>query len=96
MILQVLIAMVVGWVKRHQQQVIAYLSEEYRVLKRRRAQRNRARSRATGGRRARSVQMPPRPYTAWERTGGDGSHKSTVTVERWHGPDDHRSASSAR
>jgi transposase InsO family protein len=33
MILQVLIAMVAGWVQRHQQQVIAYLSEENRVLK---------------------------------------------------------------
>ena len=32
MILQVLIAMVAGWVQRHQQQVIAYLSEENRVL----------------------------------------------------------------
>jgi transposase InsO family protein len=33
MILQVLIAMVAGWVQCHQQQVIAYLSEENRVLK---------------------------------------------------------------
>jgi len=33
MILQVLIAMVAGWVQRHQQQVIAYLREENRVLK---------------------------------------------------------------
>ncbi len=33
MILHVLIAMVAGWVQRHQQQVIAYLSEENRVLK---------------------------------------------------------------
>ena len=33
MILQVLIAMVAGWIHRHQQQVIAYLQEEYRVLK---------------------------------------------------------------
>src|SRR6266478_2632480 len=33
MILQVLIAMVAGWVQRHQQQVISYLSEENRVLK---------------------------------------------------------------
>ena len=32
MILQVLIAMVGGWVQRHQQQVIAYLIEENRVL----------------------------------------------------------------
>ena len=32
MILQVLIAMVAGWVQRHQQQVIAYLIEENRVL----------------------------------------------------------------
>ena len=33
MILQVLIAMVAGWINRHQQQVIAYLQEENRVLK---------------------------------------------------------------
>jgi transposase InsO family protein len=33
MILHMLIAMVAGWVQRHQQQVIAYLSEENRVLK---------------------------------------------------------------
>jgi putative transposase len=33
MILHVLIAMVAGWVQRHQQQVIAYLLEENRVLK---------------------------------------------------------------
>jgi len=32
MILQVLIAMVAGWVQRHQQQVISYLIEENRVL----------------------------------------------------------------
>jgi putative transposase len=33
MILHVLIAMVAGWVQRHHQQVISYLSEENRVLK---------------------------------------------------------------
>ena len=33
MILQVLIAMVAGWLQRHQQQVIAYLLAENRVLK---------------------------------------------------------------
>jgi hypothetical protein len=33
MILQVLIAMVAGWIHRHQQQVIAYLQEENHVLK---------------------------------------------------------------
>jgi hypothetical protein len=33
MILQVLIAMVAGWVQRHQQQVISYVIEENRVLK---------------------------------------------------------------
>ena len=33
MILPVLIAMVAGWIQRHQQQVIAYLQEENRVLK---------------------------------------------------------------
>src|SRR2546426_4759103 len=33
MILQVIIAMVAGWINRHQQQVIAYLQEENRVLK---------------------------------------------------------------
>jgi hypothetical protein len=32
MILQVLIAMVAGWINRHQQQVITYLKEENRVL----------------------------------------------------------------
>src|ERR671924_1542542 len=33
MILQVLIAMIAGWIQRHQQQVITYLQEENRVLK---------------------------------------------------------------
>jgi hypothetical protein len=33
MILQVLIAMVAGWLQRHQQQVISYLLEENRILK---------------------------------------------------------------
>ena len=33
MILHVLIAMVAGWLQRHQQQVIAYLHEENRGLK---------------------------------------------------------------
>ena len=33
MILHVLIAMVAGWINRHQQHVIAYLHEENRVLK---------------------------------------------------------------
>ena len=33
MILHVFIAMIAGWVQRHQQQVIAYLQEENRVLK---------------------------------------------------------------
>jgi putative transposase len=33
MILQVLIAMVAGWVQRHQQQVISYLIEENRIIK---------------------------------------------------------------
>jgi len=33
MILQVIIALVAGWINRHQQQVITYLKEENRVLK---------------------------------------------------------------
>jgi putative transposase len=33
MILHVLIAMVAGWIQRHQQQVITYLQEENRILK---------------------------------------------------------------
>ena len=33
MILPVLIAMVAGWLQRHQQQVITYLIEENRILK---------------------------------------------------------------
>jgi hypothetical protein len=33
MLLPVLIAMVAGWLQRHQQQVITYLYEENRVLK---------------------------------------------------------------
>jgi hypothetical protein len=32
MILQLLIAMVAGWIRRHQQRVITYLQEEHRVL----------------------------------------------------------------
>ena len=39
MILHVLIAMVAGWINRHQQHVIAYLQEENRVLKAQRGQR---------------------------------------------------------
>jgi hypothetical protein len=33
MILHVLIAMVAGWIQRHQQHVIVYLQEENRVFK---------------------------------------------------------------
>jgi hypothetical protein len=33
MILHVLIAMVAGWINRHQQQVVSYLQEEKRILK---------------------------------------------------------------
>src|SRR2546428_11434650 len=33
MILHVLIAMIAGWIQRHQQHVIAYLQEENRLLK---------------------------------------------------------------
>lgn len=33
MILQVLIAMIAGWINRHQQQVITYQQEEIRILK---------------------------------------------------------------
>src|SRR5712691_3154971 len=33
MILHILIAMIAGWIQRHQQQVISYLIEENRVLK---------------------------------------------------------------
>jgi hypothetical protein len=33
MILPVLLAMLAGWIQRHQQQVITYLREENRVLK---------------------------------------------------------------
>jgi hypothetical protein len=33
MILQILIAMVTGWLQRHQQQIITYLLAENRVLK---------------------------------------------------------------
>jgi hypothetical protein len=33
MILQVLLAMLAGWIQRHQQQVITYLQEENRILK---------------------------------------------------------------
>ena len=33
MILQVIIAMVAGWINRHQQHVITYLKEENQVLK---------------------------------------------------------------
>jgi hypothetical protein len=50
MILHVLIAMIAGWVQRHQQQVIAYLQEENRVLK---AQRGGRRLRLTDTQRRR-------------------------------------------
>jgi putative transposase len=33
MVLHVLLAMLAGWIQRHQQQVITYLQEESRVLK---------------------------------------------------------------
>jgi hypothetical protein len=60
MILHVLIAMVAGWLQRHQQQVITYLHEENRVLK---AQ--------LGGRRLRLTDTAPAPRSA--RT-SDRSH----------------------
>jgi putative transposase len=50
MILHVLIAMIAGWVQRHQQQVIAYLQEENHVLK---AQRGGRRLRLTDTQRRR-------------------------------------------
>src|SRR5512132_1768626 len=50
MILHVLIAMLAGWLQRHQQQVIAYLQEENRVLK---AQRGGRRLRLTDTQRRR-------------------------------------------
>src|ERR1043166_1702854 len=57
MILHVLIAMVAGWIQRHQQQVIAYLQEENRVLK---AQRGSQRLRLTDpeGRRLAALAHP--------------------------------------
>ena len=69
MILHVLIAMVAGWVQRHQQQVIAYLIEENRVLK---AQ--------LGGRRLRLTNSARRRLAALAHPLGRARLKAVATI----------------
>jgi putative transposase len=61
MILHVLIAMVAGWLQRHQQQVITYLHEENRVLK---AQLGGRRLRLTDTERRRLATLAHPPYVS--------------------------------
>ena len=71
MILHVLIAMLAGWLQRHQQQVIAYLQEENRVLK---AQLGSQRLRLTDLERRRLAALA---YPAWSQASqrdGDACH----------------------
>jgi len=69
MILHVLIAMIAGWIQRHQQQVIAYLHEENRVLK---AQR--------GGRRLRLTDTERRRLAALAHPLGHARLKAVATI----------------
>src|SRR5919199_726952 len=69
MILHVLIAMVAGWIQRHQQQVITYLHEENRVLK---AQ--------LGGRRLRLTDTERRRLTALAHPLGRTRLKEVATL----------------
>jgi putative transposase len=69
MILHVLIGMIAGWVQRHQQQVIAYLQEENRVLK---AQR--------GGRRLRLTDTERRRLAALAHPLGRKRLKAVATL----------------
>src|SRR5262249_7536078 len=69
MILHVLIAMIAGWIQRHQQQVIAYLQEENRVLK---AQ--------LGGRRLRLTDTERRRLAALAHPLGRPRLKETATI----------------
>src|SRR5215467_3783778 len=69
MILHVLIAMIAGWVQRHQQQVITYLQEENRVLK---AQ--------LGGRRLRLTDTERRRLAALAHPLGRQRLKETATI----------------
>src|SRR3989442_5635875 len=69
MILHILIAMVAGWIQRHQQQVIAYLQEENRVLK---AQR--------GGRRLRLTDTERRRLAALAHPLGGTRLKEAATL----------------
>src|ERR687886_209684 len=69
MILHVLIAMVAGWLQRHQQQVITYLQEENRVLK---AQ--------LGGRRLRLTDTERRRLTALAHPLGRTRLKEVATL----------------
>jgi len=69
MILHVLIAMIAGWIQRHQQQVIAYLQEENCVLK---AQ--------LGGRRLRLTDTERRRLAALAHPLGRQRLKETATI----------------
>src|SRR6059058_6144671 len=71
MILHVLIAMVAGWINRHQQQVIGYLREENHVLK---AQ--------LGGRRLRLTDTERRRLAALAHPLGRKRLKEVATLAR--------------
>jgi hypothetical protein len=69
MILYVLIALIAGWIQRHQQHVIAYLQEENRVLK---AQR--------GGRQLRLTDTERRRLAALAHPLGRARLKAVATI----------------
>ena len=71
MILHILIAMVAGWLQRHQQQVITYLQEENRVLK---AQLGGRRLRLTDTERRRLAALPTRSVASASRSSRPWPH----------------------
>ena len=68
MVLHVLIAMIAGWLQRHQQQLITYLIEENRVLK---AQLGSRRMRLTDTERRRLAALAYPPRSPAPQSGGD-------------------------
>ena len=75
MILHVLVAMVAGWLQRHQQQVISYLLAENRMLK---AQ--------LGGRRLRLTDTQRRHLAALAHPLGRQRLKEIATIATWPPP----------
>jgi hypothetical protein len=79
MILHVLIAMIAGWIQRHQQQVIAYLQEENRTFHRIPTKQKR---RSTGPGAKKSVD-PQRPEKKWVPDGASGHELSRPKRVSW-------------